>query len=516
MRAAAVVLLLCAVAAADWSETQRRFRSTYRADVGAEQRKEALLELARADLPEAAALLLDTWEDLDKDAVRRRRDLFRVREKMRALRFKAKETPGKRESILEDLARYEEEEREQDTRLAALEIEQSAILDGIALLKAPETIAWLAKAGIDRASSPAILSAVAARIATAKGAGVSTLLAALEGLSKPDHLIPLLQALGERSVFADAATWDIGLPVLRKHLEHRDWAVRVAAASAIARAARPDGVGPLVEALDREAEGSRARREIGRALERLTGRKYGEDADLWARWWREHEARVRSGEIELGKGEPAPDSGDVPRFYGIPQVAKRIIYVVDISGSMEVSLENPKFVDGAAVAAHDDEDSRFDAAVRELLRATRSLQRDASFAVVLYNSHVEPLHKALVPATKENTTKLERAIAHTGPSGSTNVYEALDQALRLANVHPESKGEQKADAIYLISDGSPTNFKGDPEDPERTRNALREWNAHRRVAIHTIGIGAEHNAGLLQVIAAENGGEYHAVLPKRK
>ena len=89
--------------------------------------------------------------------------------------------------------------------------------------------------------------------------------------------------------------------------------------------------------------------------------------------------------------------------------------------------------------------------------------------------------------------------------------------LRMANVHPESpKGPPKADVIFLISDGSPTDSKGNVEDPERTLNAVRNWNALQRVAIHTIGIGRQHNVDFMRRLAEENGGDYYAVKPKGK
>ena len=69
MRRLSVLLLVCGfVVAADWEEALARFRAAYREDSGAEQRKDALLEVAKADVPEAAALLVDTWEKLDRAA----------------------------------------------------------------------------------------------------------------------------------------------------------------------------------------------------------------------------------------------------------------------------------------------------------------------------------------------------------------------------------------------------------------------------------------------------------------
>lgn len=518
MRLLIALALFGGLATAEWEAAHERFRSSYRPNAGAEARQKALREVAKADVPEAAELLVNVWGFLDRDAVRRRKDLYATRSKMRALRGKLKSASARqRSSLIAQLEKLQAREDTSNTRLSAIELEQVAILDGLQGMKDSKVIDWFATNGVRFAKSPAVLRVLAAKVAQSPGAGAGRLLTALDKVRKPDQIIPLLQALGERSAHAGAADWKAGLPAILRHLGHREWAVRVAAGYALARAAQPEGCGPLVAAIGKEAAGSRARQELGRSLTLLTGQRFGSDAELWARWWAANQAKVFGGEVELGKGKlTSTAKNDQGRFYGIPQVATRIVYVLDISGSMEVSMEDPRWIDGGPVAARDDEDSRFDAASRELIRATRRLRRGTQFAVVFYHSHVVPVHAALIPATKDNLTKLEQTIARVGPSGSTNIYEALDHSLRLANVHPDSKGPNKADAIYLISDGSPTSSKGKSEPPERTLIAVKTWNAHQRVAIHTIGIGAQHNASFLQALAAQNGGEYYAVLPKKK
>jgi Mg-chelatase subunit ChlD len=294
--------------------------------------------------------------------------------------------------------------------------------------------------------------------------------------------------------------------------------VRAAAARATARAALPEGVAALVRQAQREGDRSRTQREIFDALRILTGANPGDDPRIWQQWWRDHEAEVMAGKTPLGLGKPAAVKTDQGNFYGIPQVEERIIYVLDRSGSMIVSMESPRFVNGGAVAARDDEDSRFDAATRELLRAAKSLRRDARYTVVAYSDHADVvLGDQLLAAKPERHAELAAALAQMGAEGQTNIYEALDVALRLAGVHPEEPpGPAKADAIYLLTDGAPTDASGKTEDPERTLQAAREWNALRRVAIHTIGIGADHNSSFLRQLATENGGTYWAVGPRKK
>lgn len=503
-------LLLCGVAVAGWDEARERFQQAYRADTGAAQRKEALLELARADVPEAAETLLGVWRTLEEEVGRQRAELAKLRAKQRDLRRKLKD-PRTRDPdpLREQIAAANEADGARNTRLAALEIEQAAILQGIRAMRAPETVSWLAGRGLQDARAPALLAAVADAVAA--GGGLPALLGALDRARQPEVAVPLLAALEPRASGLDAPA----LTTVLRQLSSRDPAVRGMAALVVARAARPEGVGALVRQIAKEKKGSRAQLELARALAVLTGVNYGPEPEQWALWWRDNEAKVLAGEIALGAGRTPVMKSDQGNFYGLPQVAQRIVYVLDTSGSMEVSMEHPRFVDGGPVAARDDEDSRFDVALRELLHASRQLRPDARYAVVVYSDHAEAvLEDDLVPATKENHARLEQALAHVGAAGMTNVYEALDLALRLANVHAQARGPSKADAIYLISDGSPTDAQGRVEDPERVLQAVRDWNGLRRVAIHTVGIGREHNAAFLKQLAQENGGEYTAVLPK--
>jgi HEAT repeat protein len=509
VRRLSVFLLVCGVVAADWEEELERFRAAYREDTGAQQRRDALLAVARADVPQAAALLLDVWEKLERAAAGHRKELWKLRSRIRAVRgdLDAQKDRRRRDSLRASLEDLNRRDVETNVRLAAIEIEQDAVLTALGTLKSPEVSAWLAQTGLERAKSPLLLRTVARRL------DVETLLAALQRSRQADRVIPLLQAIGGHGRFES----DPALAAVLEQLTHRDWAVRVAAAHVVAGAGQPDGVGALVKALAREKPRSRAQREMGRALAVLTGQFLGPEPALWARWWRDHEAEVLAGKLLLGHGKPPAPKSDQGRFYGIPQVAERNIYVLDVSGSMEVSMLHPKWMDGLPVSARDDEDSRFDVAMRELKRATKTLRPEASLAVLVYADHVTPLHDELVPATPKNHTALVRTLDPIGPAGSTNIYEALDFALRLANVHPESpRGASRADAIFLISDGSPTDAKGNVEDPQRTLQAVRSWNAHLRVAIHTVGIGRQHNADFLRRLAEENGGVYLGVVPKRK
>ncbi|MHC4407577.1 MAG: vWA domain-containing protein [Planctomycetota bacterium] len=474
----------------------------------------AAVALAAEDSAEGAGELFKAWTRAADSTAKLRKEwsgLRSDRQRTEAKVFTTKNA-SKRAGLVDKLKKIDAELGAVDERLGVAEREAAKTLQAIGKLKSAEAMAWFASTGLKKAKDPLVRRAMARAVARSKAAGPDALLAALGASKKAEMIVPLLQALGKHAASERA------LPILTRYLTHRDWTVRVAAAFALARSARPEGIEPVLIAFKTTAPKSRERSELAAALTRYTGENHGPFPDIWWKWWQAEKLNVLAGRVPLGKGaRHAKSTGSQGSFYGIPQEEARIIYVVDVSGSMDVSMSNPRWIDGNAVPAADDEDSRFDAALRELLRAIRKLGPKTTFSVVLYSSHVKTLADSMLPATPANRARIEKELAHTGPGGSTNIYAALDRAMRLAGVHPEEKSaKQVADAIYLLSDGSPTNAKGKSEDPERILLAARAWNALGKVAIHTIGIGKQHNRGFLEALATQNGGRYYAVGRKAK
>jgi len=476
----------------------------------------AIRKLGTDDSSDAAKRLFDIWNRSAGETQRLRIALvkLRVRHDELAGKLRKQKDPRKRSSLTARIRELDGETTRLDRQLSRLELRRAAVLDAIDSMKSAEVAQWMASTGLRRAKDPVLRRSAAMNIVRSPGTSDEAIFAALGKARKPDTIVPLLQALARRTKGSDSA-----VPIVAAHLKNKDWAVRVAAGQALAAVARPACVEPLIGALTAAANRSREQRELAAALTRLTGQKHGPYPDVWAKWWKDEHLNVKAGRVPLGKGaRGAVGKGDQGSFYGIPQTAERIIYVVDISGSMEVSMANPQWIDGESVPARDDEDSRFDAGMRELIRATRKLRPRSTFAVIVYSSQVRALHDEMTPATKENRSKLEQDVAHLGPEGSTNIYAAMEAALRLAGVYTlgiTGRPKQVADAIYLLSDGSPTDAKGKREDPERTLVAIKEWNALRRIAIHTIGIGRDHNRAFLERLATENGGQYYAVKAKK-
>ena len=58
----------------------------------------------------------------------------------------------------------------------------------------------------------------------------------------------------------------------------------------------------------------------------------------------------------------------------------------------------------------------------------------------------------------------------------------------------------------LLSDGQPT--RGEITDPDQILAEVRRWNDLRRVKIHTVGVGNQHNEAFMRALAESSGGTY--------
>jgi hypothetical protein len=123
-------------------------------------------------------------------------------------------------------------------------------------------------------------------------------------------------------------------------------------------------------------------------------------------------------------------------------------------------------------------------------RAT-STQPPAYFALFGFNNGVEAWKTGVHPAT-EAAAALPW-IATRSADGGTSIRAALQAAFAVRGV----------DAIYLLSDGEPTDAT-----PEAILAEVRRWNAGRRVRVHTIGVGNEQGEAFLCQLADQNNGLY--------
>jgi hypothetical protein len=168
-------------------------------------------------------------------------------------------------------------------------------------------------------------------------------------------------------------------------------------------------------------------------------------------------------------------------FFGIEVEARKIAFVVDISGSMLAPTDTPG-------------ETRLECLKKELLRSIKSLSPRQKFWVVFFNTfeHVDDRFMG-----KQNTEKgilLQLAERIDTPFHSDS--PVTDPTPALERVLP-----MRFDAVFLLSDGE--------FDPSHTNTARIKKLNRSKTKICTIALGLDSET--LREIASESGGEYKSI-----
>jgi hypothetical protein len=306
------------------------------------------------------------------------------------------------------------------------------------------------------------------------------------------------------------------LEVLGLYLKDPDWRVRAAAIQSLSQTRSPEVVTMLIEAL--KAEDGRLRDDINAVLLEMTGQNMGY-ADVWERWWTAV-GRKLPEEGSAAEGTPeAPVYKDGHRFYGIQSRSNRIVFVVDVSGSMNQPVDPVKqkpVVTGKAQEAEGPAPgrTRLEVAANELRRAVDKLSPQADFTIIFFSHSPWIWKRDLVKATPEAKKEAHKAIDGMRGIGATFTLGALREAFTMAGAlgsqQKTGKTGGKVDTIFLLSDGAPTDNKFDGAelmDPGIIIESVREWNKDLHVVIHCIAVDLPDN-GFLRTLASENGGQF--------
>ncbi len=283
-----------------------------------------------------------------------------------------------------------------------------------------------------------------------------------------------------------------------EYVKHAHWRVRLAAVSTVAAWDVFDAVESLVELL---ADEGQLRAEVNDALITLTGvDKHGDHA-TWYEWLESEGRRVldeppvrtqRLAALDAARRSPQTRV----MFYGVPVVSRRVIFVVDVSGSMLEKAEwRPESELPRPVG-----DLKIDVARYELKRAIDRLPSEAMFNVVAFNTKMYWASDGMMQGEADDKKMCLEWIDRWKPEGGTNSHGALIRALEIAGAH---KQRLAADTIYFISDGKPT-----LGTPEWILGKVREKNPHAKVVIHGIAVGVSADRGFMEALAEENAGSY--------
>ncbi len=312
------------------------------------------------------------------------------------------------------------------------------------------------------------------------------------------------------------------------------WQVRSASIGALGLLRQKESVQPLIDQLKKED--GRLRDEIAKALLDITIFDMGDNADKWQELWdrvkdkfkipSDEEVRKAREAFEKSQLRYQPGTDD---FAGIPTKSRRILYVVDISGSMEDPLVNrEKFaLQGRTYKSF----VKIEVVKQELMRTVENLDDRTFFNILAFATKVRKWKDSgLVPGNILNrkaaskwisdlqpiggsSQNLKRAAGLSGSAGGdegkTNFYDALMAALdsKAAVTGYDTNLGSTVDTIFFLSDGDPT--AGPMTENERILAEVRRVNSLRKIVINTINIGKnERGKILMKQIAAENGGTF--------
>ena len=186
---------------------------------------------------------------------------------------------------------------------------------------------------------------------------------------------------------------------------------------------------------------------------------------------------IGAGSGDLSEYGLSGGGGQGPEFFGIGGSAKgvrRVIYVVDKSGSMQAT---------------------FDAVREELKESISGLRRSQKFHVIFFSNDppVENPPARLVPAIRAHKQRFYSFMYSDAvkASGGTHPEQAMLRAIKL-----------EPDLIYFLTDGM--------FDPGLI-DKLDRWNRDRRIRIYTIAYVDQSGRLLLEQIARAHDGEFRFV-----
>jgi hypothetical protein len=376
------------------------------------------------------------------------------------------------------------------TRLQAVESDRDAAkgqvaqLDkALAALRSEKEAAdeAAARKGRDLTELEKKLAATADRLATLQGQLREREAAAGMASRRIDELSARAKELGARA--------DL-VPKLREEL--KDARAMYAAEEALARALEKEVQKRQRELEDRDRDAGRQAKDLAAArsvIEALEAEKKSLRADA---------ERVRLAAEN--------------RFAGIALTGRRVVFLVDMSGSMNL------------IDAKTADPQKWVAVRQTLAKILRSLPDVEKFQVVLFSDRViHPLGNegGWIDFDKDSAARVVQALEKVEPSGDTNMYAAFEATFRLR--------AEGLDTVYLLSDGLPNAGEGltadqasrlrETEQAELLgkyvrRKLVNDWNrdirGQGRVKVNAVGFFYESPdvGAFLWALTRENDGSF--------
>ncbi|MFQ5506375.1 MAG: hypothetical protein ACE5F1_16520 [Planctomycetota bacterium] len=227
-------------------------------------------------------------------------------------------------------------------------------------------------------------------------------------------------------------------------------------------------------------------------------------ADKWRAFWEREKDRFRVAPARSAKSRGSTASA----FFGIPVRGRRVLFLLDTSGSMAAPMR------ATGLAAFAPAKTRLEKAKEELLRAVSGLDKEAEFNVLLFATDTRRWLRAPRSKTPYRYGLLQRFLGRARPNGGTGLLGALRQGLEGKVFATQTRTRRSVDEVFVLSDGAPSS------SPQGILDAVKEWNKGRVARIHAIYLGGGASFGpktgfgpasFMRRLAAENNGVFRSV-----
>lgn len=393
----------------------------------------------------------------------------------------------------------------------------ASVVDSLLAMGTPEAVLALTRNAL-RGANYALEKRVGAGLCHLKDPAAKRKICE-EALKNPDYRARIvLLAVVARMVAEDPKALD----TIHAALRDPSKPVVLTALSWLRELRRTDSVEPLIDFLE-ERERKAADRiyfDTLRALREITGFEIG-SAGEWKSFWEAQKRGLSAPKKPRGESKTAVVRS---RFFSVELESDRVLFVIDISGSMSEKdpyVEPPRGEKEAGKAKTGvvkpvpkekidksqlpENRRRIYRVKEELIRCIRELPPQVHFGVLAFNHELFHLweSRTLRPAGPREKAKAIEWVKALQETGATRTDYALREALSIPEV----------DTIVVLTDGAPQDEKNQRLDIDSILRQVKEQNRFVRARIETVSflqIRDSRMRRFVRELALQNdGGEPH-------